>query len=304
MGRREAELAARLLLQGRGGEGRIGIAPRRPRLDIGDGEGRRLQRLLEGFRVGARPDVEALDLLPVGADEARLEGLRPRRRERRHQRPVFAGDEFFDLELAVADEPQRDRLHAPRRLRPRQLAPQHRRQREADEIVERAAGEIGVDQRLVDLAGMLHRLRHRLLGDGVEDDPFDLLVLDGPFLPQRLEDMPGDRLALAVGVGGENQLVGALDGGRDAVQTLLRLGIDFPKHVEIVLGIDRSVLGRKVPHMPERSKNLIATAEISVDRLGLGGGFDDDYVHEIPLLFVVFNRFSSRALATVAREHG
>ena len=105
VGRRKAELAARLLLQRRGGERRIGIAPRRPRLDVGDGEGRRLQRLLEGFRIGARADVEPLDLLPVGADEARLEGLRPRGRERCHQRPVFAGDELFDLELAVADEP-------------------------------------------------------------------------------------------------------------------------------------------------------------------------------------------------------
>ena len=121
MGRRKAELAARLLLQGRGGERRIGIAPRRPRLDIGDSEGRRLQRLLEGFRIGARADIEALDLLPVGADEARLEGLRPRGRERRHQRPVFAGDEFLDLELAVADEPQRDRLHPPRRFAPGSL---------------------------------------------------------------------------------------------------------------------------------------------------------------------------------------
>ena len=81
--------------------------------------------------------------------------------ERRDQRPVFARDELLDLELAVADEPQRHRLHAAGRARARQLAPQHRREREADEIVERAAGEIGVDQRAVDLARVLHRLARR-----------------------------------------------------------------------------------------------------------------------------------------------
>ena len=88
------------------------------------------------------------------------------------------------------------------------------------------------------------------------------------------------------------------------VEPLLRLGINFPKHVEIVLRIDRSVLGREVPNMAKRSENLVPAAEISVDRLGLGRGFDNDYVHEIPLLFVVFEGFSSLALASFAGEHG
>ena len=155
--------------------GGSGLPLGRLRLDRGDREGRGLERLLERFRLGARADVEPLDLLAVGADEARLEGLAARRRQRRHQRPVFARDEFLDLELAVADEPQRHRLHPAGRARARQLAPQHRREREADQIVERAAGQIGVDQRPVDLARMLHRLGHRLLGDGVEDHALDRL---------------------------------------------------------------------------------------------------------------------------------
>ena len=61
--------------------------------------------------------------------------------------PVFVGAEGLDLGLAVAHEAQRHRLHAAGRAGARQLAPQHRRQGEADEIVEGAAGEIGVDQR-------------------------------------------------------------------------------------------------------------------------------------------------------------
>ena len=44
---------------------------------------RGLQRLLEGLGLGAGADVEALDLLAVGADEAGLEGVAARRGERR-----------------------------------------------------------------------------------------------------------------------------------------------------------------------------------------------------------------------------
>ena len=70
--RREAELAACLLLQGRGGEGREGIAPARLGLDLGDVEGGGLERLLECARLDTGADVEALDLPAVGADQARL----------------------------------------------------------------------------------------------------------------------------------------------------------------------------------------------------------------------------------------
>ena len=73
-------------------------------------------------------------------------------RERGLDGPVFVGLEGLDLGLAVAHEAQRHRLHAAGRAGARQLAPQHGREREADEIVERAAGQIGLDQRRIDLA--------------------------------------------------------------------------------------------------------------------------------------------------------
>ena len=72
--RREAELARRLLLQGRGGERRIGVALDRLRFDRGDREERLLERRLEGFGLRARADVEPVDLLAVGADQPRGEG--------------------------------------------------------------------------------------------------------------------------------------------------------------------------------------------------------------------------------------
>ncbi len=281
----KAELAARLLLQRRGGEGRRRVALGRLGFDRGDGKSRLFQRLLERLGLGAGADVEPCDLLPVGAHEPRLEALPARGRKRRHERPVFARDEFLDLELAVADEPQRDRLHPAGRTRARQLAPQHRREREADEIVERAAGEISIDQRLIDLARMLHRLGHRLLGDGVEDDPLDRLAAQGALLLQRFEKMPGDRFALAVRVGREDELVGGFERARDLVKSLLRPRIHLPNHAEIGGGIDRAVLRREVPHMAERGQHLIAAAEIFVDGLCLGRRFDDNYVHEVPCVF-------------------
>src|SRR3954462_6442765 len=56
-------------------------------------------------------DVEPLDLLAVGADQPGLERFAAWRRKRCHQRPIFPRQELFDLEFAVANQPQRDRLH-------------------------------------------------------------------------------------------------------------------------------------------------------------------------------------------------
>ena len=95
------------MVNGGGGLRLAGLASTEATVNV-----RGLQRLLERFGLGARADVEPLDLLAVGADEARLEGVVARGGERRHQRPVFARDELLDFELAVADEPQRHRLHA------------------------------------------------------------------------------------------------------------------------------------------------------------------------------------------------
>ena len=125
--------------------------------------------------------------------------------------PVFLGPEGLDLDLAVDDQAQRHRLHPAGRARARQLAPQHRREGEADQIVQRAAGEVGLDQLHVDVARMLHRLGDRRAGDGVEHHPLDLGALDRLAAVQHLQHVPADRLALAVGVGGEDQPVGALE---------------------------------------------------------------------------------------------
>ena len=121
--RRKAELARGLLLQGRGGEGRIGVALDRLRFDRGDREPRSLQVGLEGFGLRARADVQTADLLAVGADETGGEGRVRLRPQMRNDRPIFARHESLDLDLPVADDAQGDRLHAPGRARSGQLSP-------------------------------------------------------------------------------------------------------------------------------------------------------------------------------------
>ena len=120
-------------------------------------------------------DVELAEPLAGDRGEARLEGLAPGRREARRRWSSIPGLEGLDLEFAVADEAQRHRLHAAGRARARQLAPQDRRQGEADEIVERAAREIGIDQRPSIWRGCFMASSTDCLGDGVEHD-----ALDGP----------------------------------------------------------------------------------------------------------------------------
>src|SRR5690242_16337305 len=117
---------------------------------------------------------------------------------------------------------------------------------------------------------MRHRIRDRLLGDGVEYDALDRLRRESFLFSQNLQDMPGNRLALAIGVGRQNELIGVFDGAGDFIEALLRLWIDLPNHTKISIRLDRTALGGQVADMAERGQNLVALAEIFIDRLRLG----------------------------------
>ncbi len=281
--RGEAELAACFLLHGRGCEGRRRIATGRFRLDRRHLEHSVFKIAGERLRLGARTNIEALNFLSVGADQARFEDLVAWCRQLGKDRPVFFGDEFLDFELAVAHKTQRDGLHATGGAGPRQLAPEHRRECETDEVIKGAAGEIGIHQCAVDLAWMPHRLGHRLLGDGVEHDALDLLVLECLLLLEHFEHMPRDRFTFAIRVGGEDQLVGILQGVGDVIDPLLRLRIDLPKHAEIVIRVDRAVFRGEVADVAKRGQDLVAGAEVFIDRLRLGWRLDYDNIHGNPV---------------------
>ena len=87
--------------------------------------------------------------------------------------PILARDKRLDRGLALANQAQRDRLHAPRRARSRQLAPQDRRQREAYEIIQCAPRAIGVDQIVVEHARIGHGGQDGGFGDFGKYDPLN-----------------------------------------------------------------------------------------------------------------------------------
>src|SRR5256885_51232 len=83
-----------------------------------------------------------------------------------------------------------------------------------------AASKIGVDQLLVDLARVPESIQHRGLGYLVKDHALHVDSSECLALAEHLLDMPGDRLALAVGVGREIEMVGALDCQGDLLEPL------------------------------------------------------------------------------------
>jgi hypothetical protein len=95
--------------------------------------------------------------------------------------------------------------------------------------------------------GLRHRFRDGLLGDGVEDDATDRFVLDRLFLVQNFQNVPGNRLALAIGVGRENQRVGRFHRRRDIVQPLVGCGVDAQD-------MAKSSSGRTEPSLAGRSR--------------------------------------------------
>ena len=279
LARREAQLARGLLLQGRGGERRR-RAPRplallhathpQPRR-------RRQHAVARGVRGGRVGEAELAELVPVERVQARLEGLAAARQARGH-RPVLARLEGLDLGLALDDQPERRALHPPGRQLRRDLAPQQRRQVEAHQVVDRLARVERVDQLAAQLARLAQRPRHRLAGDLVEDDAPHRAVAELPALAQQVAQQPGDRLALAVRVGGEVQGVAALERRRDRAQLLLAAR-DHPVLERVAgLGVDRAVLRHQLLHVAVGGQHPEVRAEVFLDGLGLGRRFDDHQV--------------------------
>ena len=122
---------------------------------------------------------------------------------------------------------------------------------------------------------------------------------------QHFQHVPGDRLALAVGVGGEDHAVGVLHGAGDVGEALGGLGRRPPIAWRNRRRVDRAVLGRQVADMAEGGQDLVVLAEVLVDRLGLGRRFDDDdSVHERGVLQAQGPEFEDKILRWKGRPTG
>ena len=120
--------------------------------------------------------------------------------------PVAGGTERHALTLTLDDQAGRRALDPAGRQPAVDPAPQHGRDLVAVQAVEDAAGLGRVDQAVVDVSGVGHRLVDGVAGDLVEDHP-----LHGHPRLQRLQEVPGDGLALAILVRREVELGGVLE---------------------------------------------------------------------------------------------
>ena len=283
----------------RPGRRRLGLHPR-------DGERHRAEaregvvRLLpvprpEGPAVG----LEDLEAAGVAAARARQVG---------EDLPVFLGLEGADLPLALDHEPHRHRLHPARRQAAGDLRPEQRGDLEADHAVEEAPRLLGVHPVLVDRLGVRERLADGVAGNLVEHHPPEA----GGVASHLLLEMPGNRLPLAVEVGGEIDGAGLAGQPLELADDLLLARQDLvggapavvridahPSHelaprLPLALGRTRPrprlpparrgtplagaplAADREIPDVPHARLDEVLGAQIAVDGAGLGRRLDDD----------------------------
>ena len=267
---RHAQLAAGLLLEGGGDEGRRGIAGLVLALDALHGKGGRLHGVADG------PDLllaaELLLLLravegggegpQIGGDAAEI-GV---------QGPVFLGLKGPDLLLPLAHQPGGHRLDPSGGQAPADFFPQQRRELVAHDAVQDAAGLLGVHQVLVNGPRGGDGLVDHFFGDLIEGDPVSAVV--GQL--QKLLEVPGNGLPLPVRVGGQKDLVTLLGRLFQVGDDLLLPFDGLVVRYEAVLHIHADLAFGQVPDVTHGRLDLIIRSKVFADGLGLGRRFYND----------------------------
>ena len=132
---------------------------------------------------------------------------------------------------------------------------------EAKETVFDPAGLLSVDELHVNVALVLKGLPDRFLRYRVEDDTaYGLALPSGGF-----EDVPGDRLALPVGVGREVDAVRVLAGGLDLRDDFALVLRHLVPGAELAVGVHAKLVLREVPDVSHGCLDGVAAAKEAAD---------------------------------------
>ena len=225
------------------------------------------------YRVHHRPGIGLgfqLGLVSGHLVERGLEGLAILGAERLDG-PVLLGLERADIAFPLDDQPERHGLDPTRRQAGLDGVPQNRTGLVAYQPIENAAGLLGIDLSIVDLAWLAQRVLDGGLGDLVKEN-----AVGGSHGVELVGDVPGDGFAFTVRVGGQVNGGGAL--GR-LLQIGERLGLALDRHVlrlEPALHVHSQLAGGQIAHVPDGGPDVVPGPEVLPDGLGLGGRLDDD----------------------------
>jgi hypothetical protein len=163
-----------------------------------------------------------------------------------------------------------------------------RRQVESDQVVERPARLLGVDQVHGQFTRIGHRFLDRLLGDLGELHPEERNLGGQPLLAKNFIDVPGNGLALAIQVCRQVDGLGLARGPNDFPNMLFAAFVQFVGHRKIVVRVDRTITGGQIANMTIGSQHLEVVSKIPVDGGRFGRGLDDEQFDEKILGFLLF----------------
>ena len=185
--------------------------------------------------------------------------------------PVLLGDERLDLALAVDDEAERDALDAPGAEAEGELAPDQGRHVVSDDAVEHAAARCASYRSLSSSRGLATPY----------STPFFVISWNSTRCVVRLArlqllgDVPGDGLALAVGVGREQDMRRRSSPPLQLGQDLLLARDDLVRLLKPLFDVDPELL-RQILDVPLGGDDVEPRPQVLLDRLGLRRRLDDD----------------------------
>ena len=189
--------------------------------------------------------------------------------------PILYRDKILYLAFAFDDEPHGDRLHASRTQRVFfHFLGQQRADGVADDSVQHAARLLCVYASHVERARMRERVLNRVLCNFVKLDAMNRFPRDLIF--QHGREMPRNRFAFAVGVGGKINFARALCVLAQFLNHIAFFRSDFVLGFEIVFNVHAQIFLRQIANVSHRRAHAIIASEKFGNRFCLRGRFDND----------------------------